>query len=309
MKELWLAFEGGGTRTRILLADTTCTVLARETSGTSSPLYIKPGEYLRRIRTLLRRVKRVADEAGGRVTVVGLAAPMATQLVNDAVIGTFGPVEFVQVGEQGVALGLHDLHWGVALIAGTGATCAASNARGDAVYRGGFGPQFGDEGSGYWIGREAIATAMRAGQGRGPATALGDRLCAFYEIPHIMRTLEFVERSGFVPGPKVASCVPLVFEAAREGDAMARKVCRAAGTALGRLVAHTVAEVTFETNPVPLAMTGGVFHGEGLITAPLRRVLKNIPIEFDWYPPVMDPTMGLLRHMKSLLARRKNGVS
>ena len=32
----------------------------------------------------------------------------------------------------------------------------------------------GDEGSGYWIGREALAAVMRAADGRGPATALSD---------------------------------------------------------------------------------------------------------------------------------------
>ena len=29
----------------------------------------------------------------------------------------------------------------------------------------------GDEGSGYWIGREALAAVMRASDGRGPADA------------------------------------------------------------------------------------------------------------------------------------------
>jgi N-acetylglucosamine kinase-like BadF-type ATPase len=41
---------------------------------------------------------------------------------------------------------------------------------GEAARAGGWGHMVGDEGSGYWIGREAVAAVMRASDGRGPAT-------------------------------------------------------------------------------------------------------------------------------------------
>ena len=49
------------------------------------------------------------------------------------------------------------------------------NARGEAARAGGWGHMIGDEGSGYWIGREALAAVMRASDGRGPATRLTAR--------------------------------------------------------------------------------------------------------------------------------------
>src|SRR4030095_5317067 len=61
---------------------------------------------------------------------------------------------------------------GVVIIAGTGAIVYGRNANGEAARAGGWGHMIGDEGSGYWIGREALSAVMRAYDGRGPATRL-----------------------------------------------------------------------------------------------------------------------------------------
>jgi N-acetylglucosamine kinase-like BadF-type ATPase len=55
---------------------------------------------------------------------------------------------------------------GVLLIAGTGSIVIARNAAGQMCRTGGWGPVFGDEGGGFWIGREAVRTALRAEDSR-----------------------------------------------------------------------------------------------------------------------------------------------
>lgn len=301
MGDLWLAFEGGGTKTRVLLATPEGAVLARETGGSSSSLYISRGPYARRTRGLLDRIKAEADAAGGRVTRAGLAAPMVVDLVIELIRRVFGDVEVVHTNEAEIARACHGLTWGVTMIAGTGATCAALDRQGRFVTCGGFGPQFGDEGSGYWIGREAIAAAMRMRDGRGPTTALERRLCDFYRIEHIMRIIEEnSENSGHVPGPRVAACVPVVFEAAREGDGVARRICRAAGNALGRIIVKTTRRLEFPSRAIPLVLSGGVFHGGALVIDPLRQTLERSPYRFKVYPPVVEPGEGILKVMQRL---------
>ena len=59
---------------------------------------------------------------------------------------------------------------GIVIIAGTGSIVYGRNAAGEAARAGGWGHMIGDEGSGYWIGREALAAVMRGGDGRGPET-------------------------------------------------------------------------------------------------------------------------------------------
>src|SRR5918994_242731 len=61
---------------------------------------------------------------------------------------------------------------GVVLIAGTGSIAYGVNTDGYAARSGGWGFVLGDEGSGYWIGRQALTAVVRAADGRGAKTRL-----------------------------------------------------------------------------------------------------------------------------------------
>src|SRR5438132_14014920 len=76
---------------------------------------------------------------------------------------------------------------GIVIIAGTGSIVYGRNAAGEAARAGGWGHMIGDEGSGYWIGREALAAVMRAADGRGPATQLAEDVLAHFNIADTSR--------------------------------------------------------------------------------------------------------------------------
>src|SRR5881275_1250662 len=76
---------------------------------------------------------------------------------------------------------------GIVVIAGTGSIVYGRNARDEAARAGGWGHIIGDEGSGYWIVREALAAVMRAVDGRGPATRLTDDVLAHFSIEDVSR--------------------------------------------------------------------------------------------------------------------------
>jgi N-acetylglucosamine kinase-like BadF-type ATPase len=165
------------------------------------------------------------------------------------------------------------------------------------VSAGGFGPQFGDEGSGYWIGREAVAAVLRAGEGTGRVTRLSEDLPATLNLATMKEILRRCDRSGHVPAPMVAAYAPVVARAAVAGDAVARGILARAGRLLGELVIRTV---TFSGRPkqaVPLVLTGGLFHLGGLLMRPLRRALRTAKIRFLVFPPVPDPIQGIIRAM------------
>lgn len=297
---LWLAIEGGGTKTRVLLATDDGTVLKRYAGGSASGLYQRPGEGEAALVTLLKPVMNRVAEMKGRVTRAALGGPMDSRMTVRVVKRLFGRVAITTVGERDIALALYGLSWGIALIAGTGASCSVVNEDGHGVSCGGCGPQFGDEGSGYWIGRRAIAAALRMADGRTKASLLADRLRAFYGIARMWDILGFVERgSGHVPGPQVAACVPVVFDLAREGDIAAREICRSAGTHLARLVLATADQVSWRTARVPLVMTGGVFNGGRVILASFGPALRHAPFGIEAYPPVCEPAQGLLNILRT----------
>ncbi len=296
---LLLAIEGGGTKTRILLADESGAVLERRIGGPASGLYLRLGEGEKTLRALLEPVRDRVRAINGRVVHAGMGGPMDSRMARQVVKQVFGCVPITQVGEWQIALAVYGLQWGVALIAGTGASCTAINEDGQTASCGGCGPQFGDEGSGYWIGRQAIAAAMRMNDGRLRPSALVDRLCAFYGVSRIWDVLRFVERgSGHVSGPKVASCVPVVFDLARENDAASKNICSEAGQHLARLVAATVGQVSWRSASIPLVMAGGVFNGGALIAAPFHAIVRRAPFRLKNYAPVCEPANGLLNILR-----------
>jgi glucosamine kinase len=294
MRDFILAMEGGGSKTRILLADDTGHIVAEERCGSSSPLYIDICPYAQCRRHLFDHLKHTLEDRDGRLVRMGLAGPMPTELVNRLAVEVFGPVECRRYSEGAIALALHGLQIGVSLVAGTGSSCRAVNESGEWVSLGGIGPQFGDEGSGYWIGREAVSAAVRAAEGRAPATALCERLLCFFQIHHITEILNFLCGNGHISVPRVAQFTSEVVAAARDGDRVALQILAEAGHALGDLVLAAARSSGIALRPVPLALTGGVFHARELVRDPMLATLHASGIQFEVMPEVFEPIRGLL---------------
>ncbi|MGW5350421.1 BadF/BadG/BcrA/BcrD ATPase family protein [Streptomyces sp. NPDC004031] len=72
---------------------------------------------------------------------------------------------------------------GLVLIAGTGAVAARVTAGQRALVADGHGWLLGDEGSGFWLGAQAVRATLAALDGRGPATSLLPAVLAHYGVP------------------------------------------------------------------------------------------------------------------------------
>lgn len=122
---------------------------------------------------------------------------------------------------------------GVLVIAGTGSIAITRSREGNWIRRGGLGPRLGDEGSGYWIGREYLKRA-----GRRP-------------------------RSRSISG--IASLAPVVLAKAAAGDKVARCVVDEACEHLANLVEDT-AQAARLKSPWEIAVAGGLMSN-----SPFRR--------------------------------------
>src|SRR6478672_5563617 len=120
---------------------------------------------------------------------------------------------------------------GIVIIAGTGAIVYGRNAAGEAARAGGWGHMIGDEGSGYWIGREALAAVMRASDGRGPSTRLTAQILAHFKVADVSRLPRIVYDRD-VPRVNVAALGPIVQRVAVEGDPVAVRILERAAEEL-----------------------------------------------------------------------------
>ncbi len=143
---------------------------------------------------------------------------------------------------------------GVAVIGGTGSAAWGRNSLGEEARAGGWGYLLGDEGSGYWLGREAVRHSLRRmNQGLEPdelTTALlascgvddPNKLIALFHSPDTGRRY-WAERAR------------LVVDAADAGHAASRELVDQAGRDLAGLAEQTVRK---------LRIDGPVILGSGL---------------------------------------------
>ncbi|WP_369744764.1 N-acetylglucosamine kinase [Paenarthrobacter sp. AMU7] len=143
---------------------------------------------------------------------------------------------------------------GVAVIAGTGSAAWGKNDAGEEARAGGWGYLLGDEGSGYWLGREAVRHSLRRmNQGLEPdalSRALLDscgvdepgKLIAMFHSPDTGRRYW-------------AQQAKLVVEAADAGDDISQAMVEQAGRDLADLARQAVRQ---------LGMDGPVILGSGL---------------------------------------------
>jgi len=291
---LYLAIEGGGSTTRVALADAADQVLFLRIGGPASPLYVSPRRFAANLRPMIRAaVAAVAKEPNTRIATVGLSGPMDLQAARSAVCAFLAKTPIIAYSEGETVLAAAGLRHGVALTAGTGASARATDESGAWAEVGGFGPQFDDLGSGYWIAREGIAACMRAAHGRGPETALTQAIKATFKTDDLW-SLVPRERNGHADVFTIARFAPAVTTAAAQGDPVARKIVAEAARHLATLVIAATRRVHFSDALIPVAPAGGVFRSGAVILAPLRRALGQADKRFRIVPPVCDPVRGLL---------------
>jgi glucosamine kinase len=189
---------------------------------------------------------------------------------------------------------------GVVVVAGTGSIAFGIDASGRRARAGGWGPLLDDEGSGYAVGRAALRAAMRAFDGRGPATALAEAVRARFCLVSLA-SLKIPARALSVD--EIAALAPLAVEAARGGDAVAAGILTAAGEALAAMVVAVARQLGWERAPFALVAVGGLFEAGDLLRAPLLRALAAAGCTARLQPARFPPEIGA-----ALLAAQAAGL-
>jgi len=278
----FLGIDGGGTRTTAWIADREGKVVARSEAGPSNPHKVGlPGAQRELRRAVLGALKSLKEVVGRPRTPV-LEAVCAgisgsdQRSVHDPLLRWMH--RNIRAGHHllttdaaiALAAALGDTP-GIILIAGTGSIAFARDDRGRLLRAGGWGAQFDDLGSGFDLGRKAVAAALQAFDGRGPRTRLRNRICRALELADITAVV------SMHPEPRqIAALFPLVGDAAQQGDLVARQLCDAAARDLAYLAWALLKHAGWARRSVPVVCTGGVFLSSPLIRRGLARQLHRL---------------------------------
>jgi N-acetylglucosamine kinase-like BadF-type ATPase len=133
-------------------------------------------------------------------------------------------------------------HWGVAVTCGAGINCVGVAPDGRTHRFLALGSKSGDWGGGYGLGRAAVWWAIRAEDGRGPATSLREAVPAHFGAGS-MHDVAVRMQQGTITDDDVAGLAPVLFGCAAQGDVVAgdlvgrqaEEVCVMAMAAMRRL--------------------------------------------------------------------------
>lgn len=164
---------------------------------------------------------------------------------------------------------------GVVLIAGTGSIAYGVNAAGEAARAGGWGHVLGDEGSGYWIGRAALAAVVREADGRGPDTRLTPLVLQHFTLAQATGLVHEVYDGG-TDRHAVAALGPVVERAREEGDVVAAEILRVASDELARAAASVIRRLQMRGEEFTTVLAGGMFRVIPWLVADVTRQLAEV---------------------------------
>jgi glucosamine kinase len=188
---------------------------------------------------------------------------------------------------------------GILLIAGTGSVAFGRGPTGSFARCGGWGPAFGDEGSGAWIGRRALSIVTAAADGREPETALTGAILTAAELNDVADLIPWA--AGATPA-KLATLAPVVMSVADAGDLRAYAVLTLATEELV-LHARTLARKLFgdERATAPLALAGGLLAKGSTMRKRVEHRLKSaVPgaqVRAEEVVPARGAVRGALRFL------------
>jgi N-acetylglucosamine kinase-like BadF-type ATPase len=273
-----LGIDAGGTKTVCLLADDAGTILS-EARGPGANLHAA-GEL--GVEKVLHEVMETA--IGDReivpaaicLGIAGVDREDEARTVRAIMrrIGHKSRVLVVNDALIALVAGAGDAP-GIVIIAGTGSIAYGRNAAGEAARAGGWGHMIGDEGSGYWIGREALAAVMRDADGRGPATQLSAEILAHFSVDEVSRLPKIVYDRE-IPRMAVAALDPIVQHAVDEGDAVATRILERAADELVLAARSVAARLEMRGDAFSFYLAGGMFRVVPWLTRELERRLVEV---------------------------------
>lgn len=251
MAQLFIGVDGGGTGSRAVVADQNGTILGRGSSGAAN-IVTDPEQAVHHILEAVSKAFQMAaldtNFYAQSHAVLGLAGANIAS-ARDAILKNmpFAQAEIVSDGLialQG-AFGDED---GTVVILGTGSTYITRN--GDKIsWRGGWGFQLSDLGSGARLGRSLLQDVLLAYDGIIPCSTLTDHVMAQFDNEPA-QLVAFAKTAQ--PGA-YAAFAPKIFTHADQGDPVALKVIKQAAGDITQTLCILIAEGTTK-----ISMLGGL---------------------------------------------------
>ncbi|ODA41379.1 BadF/BadG/BcrA/BcrD ATPase family protein [Desulfosporosinus sp. BG] len=290
-----IGVDGGGSKTEIVALDQKDQVLRCLRKPASNYHAVGIEQAVQHIVEGIRDALQGDTLEGIGISLAGIDTPEDWNIMADGLKQNLKALSLKTVSSQEVPVVLENDAFGAlmsvrgkfsgnVLASGTGAVALGVNTEGEVFRVGGWGHLIGDQGSGYDIGRKALAAAVASYDGYGPKSLLETKITehlGLAQVPEISYWLYQPNRTN----KEVAALVPVVVETARMGDYIAKLILDESGQALGLLTRALLRK----THGLEVGLVGGIRHILGFIEpsllATIQEEFPTVQILKPNYPP------------------------
>ncbi len=300
-----LAFDGGSTKTDVVLVSRAGAVMGRARVGPSNHQLIGVEGAIDALAQAVTAVLEDAHLSGralpicptGVYCLAGIDLPVDEDKLG-AAIGAQGWTAHAIVRNDTFAVSRTGTTspWGIGVVCGTGMNCAAVGPDGRTVRFPALAELSGDFApGGAWLGVRALGLALRAGDGRGEATVLQERVPDHLGEADAEAVLTGIY-TGAIPYARLFELARVLLDAAAQGDAVARQAADTLADEIVAFVRAAVVRLDLQDEIVEVVLGGGVFDTGDTgfldrITAGVRAAApKAVLVRLD-APPVLGAAL------------------
>jgi N-acetylglucosamine kinase-like BadF-type ATPase len=184
---------------------------------------------------------------------------------------------------------------GVAVVCGAGINCVGLLPDGRSARFPALGRLTGDWGGGGGLSEEVMWWAVRAEDGRGPATALATAVGEHFGYPGAEAVAEAVHLRE-LPRERLHELTPVLFRVAEGGDPVARALVERQGEEICRMAVVAMERLGLLSEPVDVVLGGGVLGARQrlLLSAVRERLTADAPrarVRVVSQPPVLGAAL------------------
>lgn len=292
-----LGLDGGATKTLAAVFDVDTGRLAYGESGASNPNAVgfeSAGQAL--TEAVHEAIRRAGTDPADIMAAVLAVASVDTEEAQKHLLSEIPALRGVEQSfmTNDVVAAWASGTWGrpgVAAISGTGSNVFGVGTDGATWRCGGWDYLLGDEGSGVWMGLEAMRRATRYRDGRAPYTRLVERLCEVYDMADVAELHEIAYQR--LQKSDIAAFAVHVAEVAEKGDEVAGEILRQAGALLADQIVTVIRRVDLPEE-FPVALVGSSYKAGPRMVGPLVAAVQQAAPGARIRRPEMPPVGGSL---------------
>lgn len=313
MMEYVIGVDGGGTKTVAVIADNDGNIKASVETGPTNPNIVNGRELKSTFQRMFQKLKDQAPKEFHHVTNVfaGMSGVGTKQKQADIymmITDLLPPSTCVHV-EPDTMNALYSGTYGkpgIVQIAGTGSITHGINKYGEHFRIGGWGYLFGDEGSGYDLGRRAIIAVLQSEDGLGAKTLLTELLFKHFNVTSGRELLEKIYTRKR-PKDGISALTKIIFHAYNQQDSVTSNFIHNIAKQLSFHITTVYNQLFEDHEQIQVVLVGGVFSVKEILPSLVKKELKSTPSISVCIPnlsPVGGSVVGAFLQQQKVLHKR-----